>query len=67
VATQELTATVSNTTVEAQGGLVGGIHLGDANASVGSTNGIAQTAANSGAGGIVQQGLAMATAAPVKF
>jgi hypothetical protein len=67
VATQELSATVSNTTVEAQGGLIGGVRLGDANASVGNTNGIAQNAANSGAGGIVQQGLAMATSAPVKF
>jgi hypothetical protein len=67
VATQELTATVSNTTVQAQGGLAGSVHFGDANASMGNTNGIGQNAANSGAGGIVQQGLAMATAAPVKF
>jgi hypothetical protein len=68
VATQVLTATVADTTVSAQGGLVGGVQLGDANASVsGNINGISQNAANSGAGGIVQQGLAMAASAPVKF
>jgi hypothetical protein len=67
VATQTLTSTVADTTVQIDGN--GLIHAGDAYAGTGSgtVNGFAQSAANSGIGGIVQQGLVMSTAAPVKF
>jgi hypothetical protein len=68
VARQELTATVANTTVQITGD--GLIHAGNAYAgaaSSGTLNGLAQSGANSGIGGIVQQGLVLATGGAVKF
>jgi hypothetical protein len=67
VATQDLVATVANTTVQITGN--GMIQAGNAFVGTGggTVNGLAQSAANSGIGGIVQQGLVMSTAAPVKF
>jgi hypothetical protein len=67
VATQTLSATVADTTVEIVGN--GLIHAGDAYAGTGSgsVDGIAQAAANSGVAGIVQQGLVMSAGGAVKF
>jgi hypothetical protein len=67
VANQELTATVANTTVQINGN--GLIKAGNAYAGTGSgtVNGFAQAGANSGIGGIVQQGVVVATGGALKF
>jgi hypothetical protein len=67
VATQDLVSTVANTTVQITGN--GLIQAGNAYAGTGggTVNGIAQSGANSGIGGIVQQGLVMATGGAVSF
>jgi hypothetical protein len=74
VATQTLTATVTGVTFQNAGTVTGnGIgaadaKLGGATASIGSNaSGISQAGANSGVGGIMQQGLVVSTGANASF